>query len=142
MDASSHLDVIAPLFSGSSDAADPVGSIVLKSDAGQFLYPLIQSWPTPSRSAEALLVRREEDSVVFLNELRHQTDAALKLRIPLSWEGVPAVMAALGKEGRKPPLPWNGKQADSAGHRIHPFRGQPGNLKITPKIIPGGDVPF
>ena len=35
-------------------------------------------------SGETLLVRREGDSVLFLNELRHQRHAALKLRFPLS----------------------------------------------------------
>ncbi|OGN92917.1 MAG: hypothetical protein A2Z75_07370 [Chloroflexi bacterium RBG_13_50_10] len=34
-----------------------------------------------------------------MNELRHQKDTALKLRIPLSQQDVPAVMAVLGKEG-------------------------------------------
>jgi len=36
---------------------------------------------------------------LFLNELRHQKDTALKLRIPLNQQENPAVMAALGKEG-------------------------------------------
>ena len=36
-------------------------------DADEFLFPLIQSWPTPSRSAESLLIRRDGDDVLFLN---------------------------------------------------------------------------
>ena len=65
----------------------------------QFLYPFVQSWPTPSRSAETLLVRRDGDDVLFLNKLRHRPDPALTLRIPLSRSDVPAVRAALGKTG-------------------------------------------
>ena len=53
----------------------------------------------PSETAETLLVERDGDQVLFLNELRHQKDTALKLRIPLSQQEVPAVMAVLGKEG-------------------------------------------
>ena len=66
---------------------------------GEVPLPLIQSWPTPSPSAETLLVRRDGDDVLFLNELRHRRDAALKLRVPLTQTDVPAVMAVLGREG-------------------------------------------
>ena len=94
-----HIDVVAPLFSETGKTKDPVGAVILQLDARQFLYPLIQFWPTPSPSAETLLVRRDGDAVLFLNDLRHQPDTALKLRIPLSRKDVPAVMAVLGKEG-------------------------------------------
>ena len=94
-----HMGVIAPLFAANAQADEPVGAVILQSDATQFLYPLIQSWPTLSDSAETLLVRREGDAVLFLNALRHQAGAALALRIPLSETGVPAVMAAHGTEG-------------------------------------------
>ncbi|MBU8923249.1 MAG: PAS domain S-box protein [Bacteroidales bacterium] len=90
-----HISVVTPLFSGS----DPVGSVVMVSDASSFLYPLIQSWPTPTRTAETLLIRTDGDSVKFLNELRHTKNTALKLRIPLTRTDVPAVMAAQGRQG-------------------------------------------
>ncbi len=80
-------------------APKPVGAVILVCDASQFLYPAIQSWPTPTKTAETLLVRRDGDHVLFLNDLRHQPDTALKLRIPLSRTDVPTVMAVLGHEG-------------------------------------------
>ena len=94
-----HIDVIAPFFALNRGESKPVGAVILQINAQQFLYPLIQLWPTPSLTAETLLVRRDGDAVLFLNELRHQTGSALKLAIPLSHKDVPAVMAALGKEG-------------------------------------------
>jgi PAS domain S-box-containing protein len=94
-----HLDVIAPFFFQGGERAGPAGAVILQSDARRFLYPLIESWPVPSRTAETMLVRRDGDTVLFLNELRHQKDTGLKLRIPLSQESVPAVMAVLGREG-------------------------------------------
>ena len=94
-----HLDVIAPLFTGSGEVSEPIGAVILQSDAKKFLYPLIQSWPTPSQTAESILVRRDGNAVLFLNELRHQQGAGLSLRIPLSQIDVPAVMAVLGREG-------------------------------------------
>lgn len=53
----------------------------------------------PSDTSETLLVRRDGEAALFLNELRHKKDTALKLRIPLSRTDVPAVMAVSGKEG-------------------------------------------
>ncbi len=90
-----HLDVVAPLFDRNGLAA----TVILRIDPNKFLYPLIQSWPLTSRTGETVLVRREGDEVVFLNELRHHKDAALKFRLPISDTLLPATMAALGKEG-------------------------------------------
>ncbi len=91
-----HLDVAAPIL---DDAERPVAALVLRSDPEAYLYPLIQSWPLPSRSAETLLTRRDGDDVLFLNDLRHRPDCALALRIPLSRKEVAAVQAALGRIG-------------------------------------------
>ncbi len=94
-----HLGVAAPLFRREGGSREPVGALLLESEAGRFLYPLIQSWPVPSRTAETLLVRREGDEVLFLNELRHQKDTAFKLRVPLARQDLPAVQVVLGREG-------------------------------------------
>jgi signal transduction histidine kinase/ABC-type nitrate/sulfonate/bicarbonate transport system substrate-binding protein/CheY-like chemotaxis protein/HPt (histidine-containing phosphotransfer) domain-containing protein len=91
-----HLDVASPILDRDQR---PAAVLILRSDPQRFLYPLIQSWPTPSRSAETLLVRRDGDDVLFLNKLRHRSDPAMTLRIPLSRTDVPAVRAACGKTG-------------------------------------------
>lgn len=46
------------------------------------LFSLIQSWPTPSKTAETLLLESQGDSVLYLNELRHLDDTALRLKLP------------------------------------------------------------
>jgi PAS domain S-box-containing protein len=94
-----HLDVVAPLIPPGSDERKPRAYIILRADADDFLFPLIQSWPVPSQTAETLLVKRDGDNVLFLNELRHKRESALNLRIPLSQKEVPAVRAALGEYG-------------------------------------------
>ncbi len=98
-DSSPHCEAVAPLFAEDGVVSGPIGAVLLRSDARQFLYPLIQSWPTSSQSAETLLVRRDGDAVLFLSDLRYRQGAALSLRIPLSQTDVPAIMAVLGKEG-------------------------------------------
>ena len=93
----SSMFVMAPI----RDAADngrSIGVIVLHIDPGQYLYPLIQTWPTPSESAESLLIRKEGDEVLYLNELRHRKGTAGRLRFSLSKPGLPAAAAALGRE--------------------------------------------
>ena len=94
-----HANLIAPLFQKTGADLQPIGAVVFEIEARQFLFPLIQSWPTASRSAETLLVSRQGESVLFLNELRHRSATAFKFRIPLTQQDVPAVMAALGTEG-------------------------------------------
>jgi PAS domain S-box-containing protein len=93
-----HMGVVAPVFAPGEDGA-PIAALVLQTDAEHILYPVVQSWPTASESAETLLVRRDGDSVLFLNDLRHRPGAALTLREPLSNIELPAVMAVLGAEG-------------------------------------------
>jgi len=68
-------------------------------DPETYLYPLLNLWPTPSRTAETLLVRRDGNYALFLNELKFQKKTALNLRIPLESKDTPAVKAALGQEG-------------------------------------------
>ena len=46
-----------------------------------------------------MLVRREGNEAVFLNELRFQSNTALRLRAPLDRAALPAAQAALGREG-------------------------------------------
>ncbi len=76
-----------------------LGVLVFQVDPETYLFPLIQTWPTPSRSAESLIVRLVGDEVLFLNDLRHVPNASLSLSIPASTENVPAVMAAKGYKG-------------------------------------------
>jgi len=81
-----YMTLVAPLQSSSS--FEPVATLLLKNRSGTVSLPLIQAWPTPSGSAETLLVRREGDEAVFLNELRHQKHTALTLRIPSRGTGL------------------------------------------------------
>ncbi len=93
-----HIDVAAVV----QDAGgQPLAVVVLRRDPKIYLFPLIQSWPTPSRSAETVLAQQEGAEVVFVNELRHETNAVLTLRFPLTRTNLPAVQAVLGKQGQR-----------------------------------------
>ncbi len=93
-----RMDVLAPV-AGAGAAAAALGIFIFRIDPFQYLYPLIQSWPTSSATAETLLVRREGEDVLFLNELRHQKGTSLRLRFPASADRLPAAMAVRGFQG-------------------------------------------
>jgi len=118
-----HISVVAPLLTETVGEPRQDAALVLISDASQFLYPLIQSWPVASQTGETLLVRREGGEVLFLNDLRHLPDTALQLRMPLSRTDVPAVMAVLDRKG-----PVRGKD----------YRGE----EVVSYILPIPDSPW
>ncbi|HZX30153.1 MAG TPA: ATP-binding protein [Rhodocyclaceae bacterium] len=93
-----RLAYLAPIASP-EEGGRPLGFLWVGIDPERVLYPLIRSWPTPSPSAETLLVRREGNDALFLNDLRQLKGAALQYRIPMSREEIPAVQALLGREG-------------------------------------------
>ena len=91
-----RLDVITPLFNKKKQS---FAFVILQIDPSHYLFPLIQEWPTPSKSAETVLLRRENDEILFLNELRHIKKSALNLRIPITSKEVPGVQVAIGMTG-------------------------------------------
>src|SRR5674476_566638 len=93
-----HMDILVPLYEYLQKKRIPVGVIILRIDPEKTLFPLIQSWPTPSKSSETLLIRKEDDNVIFLNELRHRHNTSLNLSLPLI-VSLPASMAANGVTG-------------------------------------------
>jgi hypothetical protein len=94
-----RLDLVAPLFERISGQEKCVGAIVLVIDPEVALYPKIQQIPFHTETAETLLVRRDGDSVLWLNDLRFEKGVALKKRQPLTETERPAVQAVLGKKG-------------------------------------------
>ena len=95
-----HMDVLIPVPSSRPGGQAYSGAaVLLRVDPEKFLYPFIQRWPALSPSAETLLVERDGEEVVFLNELRHRKGTALSFREPLARLSLPAARAATGFEG-------------------------------------------
>lgn len=91
-----HIDALSAVR---DQKGTPVAVLLQRSSADEFLYPLIQTWPIPSETAESFLVQRDGNHVLFLNELRHRRNTALIQRFPLKRTDLPAVQAVLGKQG-------------------------------------------
>lgn len=92
-----YIDYLVPLRMPSHKGGVD-GVLVLRRNGLHFFFPLIQSWPTASRSAETLLVRRRGDQVEFLNELRFRKGTALSLRLPIGNIGLPTVQGLLASK--------------------------------------------
>ena len=92
----SHLGLNLPLRTGPGRPF--FGGLLLSIDPQDYL-DTVQTWPLPSRSAEVLLVRRDEQSVLFLSPTRQLRESARRLRVPLSRSDVAEVMAVQGRQG-------------------------------------------
>jgi PAS domain S-box-containing protein len=108
-----YLKVMVPIFAP-ADGSRIIGFLALRIDPSAYLYPLLQRWPTPSATAETLIVRRDGNSVLYLNELKFQQDTALKLRIPLERIELPAVKGTLGYEGIVDGIDYRGDEVIAA----------------------------
>jgi PAS domain S-box-containing protein len=108
-----YLKVVVPILDEVHDDR-VMGILALRIDPETYLYPFINRWPTPSRTAETLLIRRDGNDALSLNELRFQKDTALNLRVPLGRQEVLAVKAALGQEGIVEGVDYHGARAIAA----------------------------
>ena len=108
-----YLGILVPILD-EQDASRPLGVLALRVDPESYLYPSIKRWPTPSLTGETLLVRRDGNDVLFLHELRFQRNTALTLRVPLDRTTMPAVQAALGREGVMEGIDYRGVPAVAA----------------------------
>ena len=85
-----RFNLLLPLFS-SPPGGDRVvvGTLGYQINPYAYFYRLIAPWPTPSPTAEVLLVRREGRQVLFLSQLRHLPGREF-LQMPASTPGLVA----------------------------------------------------
>ncbi len=94
-DGGQGMDLLTPLPARPGQLSP--GFLLLRADPARMLYPLLQHWPTPSTTAEILLVEQRGNRIVYLNELRHQEGAALALSLDAGLTTLPATHAARGE---------------------------------------------
>ena len=92
-----HLDVVVPLRYGQDGHGQLIGTLVMQIEPRIRLFPLLQSWPRPSSSAESYLVRKDGDTALVLSELRNREEGAPPIRIPASTSTSPVIQALFGE---------------------------------------------
>jgi PAS domain S-box-containing protein len=92
-----HLDLVVPIKSEDEERSNEF--LVLEIDPNEYIYPMIQAWPSESKTAETLLIEKIGGEVVYLNELRHSKNSALRLKIDTIKNEVPAIKAVKGVKG-------------------------------------------
>lgn len=91
-----HLSFAVPLRG--EVQGETIAIVVLHTHPDLFLNPLIDSWPLPGETGEAMLVRAEQDDVLFLSPLRHPSPRMAAARLPLA-DSRRAAAAALASSG-------------------------------------------
>lgn len=109
---------VPPAGAPPSPSDRSAGLLVLRISANDFLFPLIQRWPTPSLTAETLLVRRDGNDVLFLNEPRHLKGAAMTLRRPLNDARLPAARLMRGQARVQAGLDYRGVPVVATGRAV------------------------
>ena len=94
-----HLDLIIPLLKNSYPDTMLTGLMILRVDPARILYPLLDKWSAKSKSSETLLLEREGDSVLYLNNLKLSAQRALTLKLPANDTKLIGAMAVNGKTG-------------------------------------------
>lgn len=103
-----RLTVAVPLLVEKGRDTLTIGVCMLRIDPDKLFYTFLYTWPIKSDTAETLLVRRENNEVLFLNELRHKKDSALILKQPIGNDRYITSIAGRGIEGATEGLDYRG----------------------------------
>jgi two-component system cell cycle sensor histidine kinase/response regulator CckA len=79
-----QLDLVVPLELKRKSELRPIGTIIMQLDPEKILFPIIELLPTQSKTSETLLLRKDGDSIVYLNELRHIVSNPLSVKRSVS----------------------------------------------------------
>lgn len=91
-----------------------IGVVAVRIDP-RFIYDVTSDYTGLGESGESLLVQKRGNEVIFLNPLRHNPDAALRLRFPLDSNlAMPAILASKGERGTTRALDYRGKEVFAA----------------------------
>jgi PAS domain S-box-containing protein len=97
-DGRTAMDLYVPLYH--KEFATTVGIVILRIDPDQYLFDIVKSWPTPNKTSELLIIRKEgEDSLIYLNRLKHSDDPPFSKKFSVNDKYLPAAMGINGERG-------------------------------------------
>ena len=100
-----YMDVVAPVVEPRQRWVQEL--VYLRVDADAFLNAIISPWPTPSQTAESLLVRAGGRGIQYLSEPRQRLGSRLAESLPPQNDPV-AAMAVVGQTGPRDGMDYRG----------------------------------
>jgi PAS domain S-box-containing protein len=94
-----HLALAMPVLHSQNSKILIPGTVIIVIDPRLRFYPAIKSWPVPSLTGETLLIHRDGNEVVYLNQLRHYANVPMAMRRSVSESNLPAAKAVSGVTG-------------------------------------------
>jgi len=91
--------VAVPVRASAPGGGAPIGAVLLEADPKDWLYPFLALRPLDAPSAEAVLIQRNGDSVLFLTPLRFSSAPPLTVRRLLRTPEFAALAALSGRSG-------------------------------------------
>ena len=94
-----------------------VGTLLLGVDPAIYLYPVVLHWPSPTRTGQVVLLRRDKNDAIFLSDLEGVPGAIMKLRRSFTSRSALSVRTVLGEtqvDGRIS----NGELVEGAGRQV------------------------
>ena len=89
-----RMDIVIPLLKTGRPAR---GALVLRIDPRRSLFPMLASWPVPSRTAEAVLWDRVGDQIANISDVQRQPGSLGTISQPLATSSLPVARAARGE---------------------------------------------
>jgi|GEM_PF-534749 len=102
-----YIDNYVPVFTTGNKV--PLFVILLRINPDKIFYKLVQSRGGVFNSIDYVLIKRDKDSVLFLNNIRFLKNSAMNYKESLSDTNIVAVKAALGKSGIQEGTDYRGK---------------------------------
>jgi len=100
-----HYDIITPLY---GRQGEPFGAFILRVNPENILFPIIETWPIPTETAETILIRNEGDSLRYMTKLRKSTNERYHKTKSILLSDLPSVKAASGEKGHIEGIDYSG----------------------------------
>jgi PAS domain S-box-containing protein len=111
-----HMDVMLPVINAKDKKV--IAVIVLRINSEDYLFPLIQLWPVPSKTSAAMLLRREGDQLINLSDLPNKRGTALTGKFNLSSKNQATIKAFNNGDGVAEDYDFNKNKALSGIRRV------------------------
>ena len=102
-----HLDIIAPV---KDLKGKPFAALVFRIDPDSYLIPMLNRWPTESKTSESMLIKKEGDHLRILSRTKRESNAAIGTIIKLTNTDRVGVKGVLGAKGAIEGIDYRDKQ--------------------------------